>query len=289
MRVLVTGAAGFVGQNLVPGLAAEHQVIALVRRPPAMPLGAAQIVVRDLTSPDLATNLPDDVDVVVHLAQAYLAFPSHASEIFAVNAGSTQRLADWARSSGVRRFVLASSGSVYEPSKRPLREVDPVRPLSFHPATKLMAEQVLVYYEDVVDVIRLRLFTPYGPGQTNRMIPRLIEAIGEGRPVQLSRGGEPRFNPIHVDDLVGIISQAVAGAGAPVVNVAGPRAVSVAEIAEIIGATLGRAPVFESHDTDPPGDLIADTTRMHEVFRFGSLIDPADGVSNVTSALVARA
>jgi nucleoside-diphosphate-sugar epimerase len=289
VRVLVTGAAGFVGRNLVPRLAAEHQVVALVRRPPAIPIVAARIVVKDLTDPDLATILPDDIDVVVHLAQAYLAFPSHAAEIFAVNAGSTQRLADWARSSGVRRFVLASSGSIYEPSTRLLREADPVRPLSFHPATKLMAEQILSYYEDVMDVVRLRLFTPYGPGQADRMIPRLIEAIGEGRPVRLSRGGEPRLNPIHVDDLGGIIGQAVAGAGAPVVNVAGPRAVSVAEIAETIGATLGRAPVFESHDIDPSGDLIADTTRMHQVFRVGSLVDPADGISSMTSALVARA
>jgi len=289
MRVLVTGAAGFVGQNLVPGLAAEHQVLALVRRPPAMPLGAAQIVVRDLTSPDLATNLPDDVDVVVHLAQAYLPFPSHAAEIFAVNALSTQRLADWARSTGVRRFVLASSGSVYEPSTRPLREVDPAKPLSFHPATKLIAEQILAYYEDVMDVIRLRLFAPYGPGQTDRMIPRLISVVGQGRPVGLSRGGQPRINPIHVDDVVGIISQTVDGAGAPVVNLAGPRVVSVAEIAAIIGAAIGRAPVFEENDIDPPGDLIADTARMHEVYRVPSLLDPADGIATMTRALVARA
>jgi UDP-glucuronate 4-epimerase len=289
MKVLVSGAAGFVGQHLIGHLNTDHEIIALVRRPPTTPLDTARTVVADLSNPDLGNWLPPGVDVVVHLAQAYLPFPSHAAEIFEINAGSTQRLADWALSNGVKRFVFASSGSVYAPSKRPLRELDPVGPLSFHPATKLMAEQVLRYYEDLLDVIRLRLFTPYGPGQTNRLIPRLIETIGKGRPVQLSRGGEPRFNPIHVYDLVGIISQAVTGAGAPVVNVAGPRPVSIADLAEIIGATLGRAPIFESRDVDPPGDLIADTTVMHEVFRLGSLIDPADGVSNMTSALVARA
>jgi len=289
VKVLVTGAAGFVGRALLPQLAREHEPIALVRRPPAIPLAASTMVVKDLTSPDIATVLPNDVDVVVHLAQAYLSFPSHAAEIFAVNALSTQRLADWARSSGVRRFVLASSGSVYEPSTRPLREVDPAKPLSFHPATKLIAEQILAYYEDAMDVIRLRLFAPYGPGQTDRMIPRLIDAVGQGRHVALSRGGQPRINPIHVDDVVGIIGQTVDGAGAPVVNLAGPRVVSVAEIAEIIGAALGRAPVFEESDIDPPGDLIADTARMHEVFRVPSLIDPADGIATMTRALVARA
>lgn len=289
MRVLVTGAAGFVGRHLVPWLASGHDVTAVVRRPPVSPLGAARILEADLADPQLHAILPGGIDTIVHLAQGYLAFPEYAGEIFAVNAGSTQRLADWGRRSGVRRFIFASSGSVYAPAPRPLREDDPVRPLTFHPATKLIAEQLLAYYEDAMDVVRLRLFAPYGPGQTDRLIPRLIATIDKGRPVRLSRGGEPRLNPIHVDDLVDIIGQSVAGAGSPVVNVAGPRAVSMAEIAEIIGATLGRVPVFEARDIDPPGDLIADTTRMHAVFRVGTLVDPREGVANATSAVVARA
>jgi UDP-glucose 4-epimerase len=289
MRVLVTGAGGFVGRHLVPRLVSAHEVIALVRRTPDPALDGATIIQADLGSPRLDAVLPDNVDAVVHLAQAYVTFPEHAGEIFAVNAGSTQRLADWARDHGVRRFILASSGSVYAPAPQPLREDDPAQPLSFHPATKLIAEQVLAYYEDAMDVVRLRLFAPYGPGQTDRMIPRLTATIGAGRPVRLSRGGEPRLNPIHIDDLVGVISQSIAGAGAPVVNIAGPRAVSVAEIAEIIGGALGRRPTFEAHDVDPPGDLVADTTLMHSTFRVDALVDPADGIADATSALVARA
>ena len=289
MRVLVTGAAGFIGRHLVPRLAAEHDVVALVRRAPVEPLGAAQVLVADLTDHRLEDLLPGEIDGIIHLAQGYLTFPEHAREIFEVNAGSTQRLVEWARRKGVRRFILASSGSVYEPGRRPLHEEDPVRPLAFHPGTKLMAEQLLAYYEDAMAVVRLRLFAPYGPGQTDRMIPRLIETIRDGRPVRLSRGGEPRLNPVHVDDVVDIICQSVAGAGAPVVNVAGPRAVSVADLAEIIGRTLGRVPVFEAHDVDPPGDLIADTKRMHAVFRVGVQVDPSDGVRDATIAHVTRA
>jgi nucleoside-diphosphate-sugar epimerase len=289
VRVLVTGAAGFIGHHLVPRLASEHEVVAVVRRPPGSSLGAATILQADLMDSALDEVLPGGVDVVVHLAQAYLAFPEHGGEIFAVNAGSTQRLAEWARRTGVRRFVFASSGSVYAPAVRPLREDDQTRPQAFHPATKLMAELLLGFYEESMAVTRLRLFAPYGPGQTDRMIPRLIETIADGRPVRLSRGGEPRLNPIHVDDLVGIIDQAIAGAGAPVVNVAGPRAVSIADIAGIIGSTLGRTPAFEQHDVDPPGNLIADTTRMHTVFRIGSMIDPADGIADAANALAAPA
>src|SRR5260221_6444068 len=140
MRILVTGASGFVGQHLLPRLAGEHEVIALVRRMPPVELPTAKTIVADLTSPSLVARLPRDIDVIVHLAQAYKSFPDDAAEIFAVNAASTQRLADHARSCGVRRFVLASSGSIYSPGPRPLRESDPPRPGGFHPATKLMAE-----------------------------------------------------------------------------------------------------------------------------------------------------
>lgn len=289
MRILLTGATGFIGRNFIQRYASEHHITAVSRRPLAAELGHGRVVVVDLGDPSFPDHLPKDVDVVVHLAQAYLTFPDHAAEIFAINAASTQRLADWATHHGVRRFVLASSGSVYAPSPRPILETDPAQPLSFHPATKLFAEQLLGYYERELDVVRLRLFAPYGPGQRDRMIPRLIEAVADGRPVQLSRGGEPRLNPIHVDDVVSIIGQAIAGAGAPVVNVAGPRALSVAEIAEIIGAILRREPLFEPRDIDPAGDLIADTGLMHEVFRVESLVDPDDGLSRMTNVVATHA
>jgi len=283
MRVLVTGASGFVGSHLVPRLALDHEVIALVhRRQGDGP--ASKTIVADLTSPSVGARLPRNVDVIVHLAQAYKTFPEHAAEIFAVNAGSTQRLADLARVTGVRRFVFASSGSIYPFGPAPHRETDPVAPLGFHPATKLMAEQLLEYYLHPLEVVCLRLFVPYGPGQVDRMIPRLIAAIRNGDPVMLSHGGEPRSNPIYVDDLVEVFAQAVAGAGEGVVNVAGPSVVSVREIAEIIGAAVGRRPNFVERDELVRGDLVADTSRMKAAFDLGALIEPPDGIARTVQS-----
>jgi nucleoside-diphosphate-sugar epimerase len=252
-------------------------------------LSGARIVQFDLADHRLDGALPDDVDVIVHLAQAYKSFPEFANEIFDINAGSTQRLADWGRRNGIKRFVLASSGSVYAPASKPLREEDAPEPHAYHPLTKLVAEQVLTHYETEMDVVRLRLFAPYGPGQTDRMIPRLISSVAEGHPVTLSRGGEPRLKPIFVDDLVDIIAQAVSGAGAKVVNVAGPTAMSVAEMAETIGRAIGRDPIFQRQDTEPVGDLVADTTRMNETFRVRAMVEPADGLAITSSSIVARA
>lgn len=286
MRILVTGAAGFVGRHLVPRLSLEHEVVALVRSQPARELPAAKTIVADLTSPTMATRLPRDIDVIIHLAQAYRSFPEQAAEIFAVNATSTQRLADHARSVGVRRFVLASSGSVYAPGPALLRETDVARPMGFHPATKLIAEQVLAYYADRLEVVNLRLFAPYGPGQVDRLIPRLIEAVRVGNPISLSRGGEPRLRPIYVDDLVDVFAQAVNGAGLGTINVAGPTAVSIRDIAEMSAEAIGRPPLFIDRDQDPAGDLIADTTLMHAAFTVTALVEPSDGLRKVAAMSV---
>jgi nucleoside-diphosphate-sugar epimerase len=278
MRVLVTGAAGFVGRQLVPRLARDHEIIAVVRAMPAWEMSTVKTIVADLTSPSVGARLPRDIDVIVHLAQAYKTFPEHAAEIFAVNATSTQRLADHARMAGVRRFVLASSGSIYPPARAPLRETDAPRPMGFHPATKLIAEQVLAYYTTPLEVVALRLFAPYGPGQVDRLIPRLIESVRNGSPILLSRGGEPRLNPIFISDLVEVFAQAVVGAGNGVVNIAGPTIVSIRDIAELAGEALGRSPVFVNQDREPFGDLVADTSEMERQFEIPNLIEPRSGI-----------
>lgn len=284
MRVLVTGATGFVGSHLVPFLGRDHEVIALVHRPAPAPQGAAKTIVADLASPSVGTRLPRDIDVIVHLAQAYRTFPDHAAEILAVNTVGTQHLADLARTTGVRRFVFASSGSIYPTSPTPHRESDPVRPLGFHPATKLMAEQVLEYYADPLEVLSLRLFVPYGPGQVDRMIPRMIASVRGGGVVTLSHGGEPRVNPIYIDDLVEILGQAVVGSSEGVVNIAGPSVVSIRDLAEAIGTALGTPPRFEERNEPRRGDLVADTARMHTTFRVGRLIEPAEGIARTVAA-----
>jgi len=289
MRVLVTGAAGFVGRQLVPRLARDHEIVALVRTMPAWEMPTIKTIVADLTSPSVGARLPRDVDVIVHLAQAYKTFPEHAAEIFAVNATSTQRLADHARAAGVRRFVLASSGSIYSPAGAPLRETDIPRPMGFHPATKLIAEQVLDYYADPLEVVALRLFAPYGPGQVDRLVPRLIESVRNGSAIMLSRGGEPRLNPIFISDLVEVFAQAVSGAGNGVINVAGPTTVSIRDIAELAGEVLGRSPVFVDQDREPFGDLVADTSAMAQQFAIATLIEPRTGIRRTIVEEPARA
>lgn len=282
---MVTGASGFVGRHLVPALAEQHEVVCLARDRLPEHDSATAVILADLTSPDFVDELPK-VDVVVHLAQAYRQFPEHSDQLFRVNTGSTQVLAEWGRRAGIQRFVLASSGSVYRPGPAPLREHDATEPFTFHPATKLAAELILRHYLPFFSVSVLRLFAPYGPRQVNRLIPRMIDSVSAGRPIGLSRGGEPRINPIYVDDLVGVIAQSIGHRDSYTVNVAGPEAADIRELAERIGRQLGRSPSFERRDADPEGNFVADTTLMHRTFAVPQMTTLDDGLRSMIAAQV---
>ena len=75
----------------------------------------------------------------------------------------------------------------------------------FYSATKVAAERLAQAYDQHLDIAILRLFVPYGPGQERRMLPRLVERVRAGAPIQLNRDGRPRMNPIYVDDVVDVV------------------------------------------------------------------------------------
>ena len=284
MRILVTGATGFVAGHLVPALAREHDVVALGHDPDRIPAGERiEPLLVDLRDAGLAQRLPE-VDAVIHLAQANVPFPDGAADLFAVNTASTAALLEHARRSGATRFVFASSASVYGPGDEPWSEDDAPAATDFYSATKLAAERLVGAYRGELGTTIMRLVAPYGPGQRNRMIPRLVASVREGRPVQLNAGGRPRMNPIYVDDVVQVIERALGSEGNHLVNVAGDEAMTIRELAETIGAAVSTEPVFEERD-GVSGDVVADNRRMRDVFRLDSLVRLEDGLAKTAAAV----
>src|SRR5262249_36379547 len=135
VKILVTGASGFIGSHLVPRLSSLHEVVAIVRTTDSvLPRAKVSLIEADLGKLD-ARRLPDRIDVIIHLAQANKSFPEHANELLAVNAISTQHLLDYGRRAGAGQFVLASTGDVYGKRLGPCAEVDPVEPVSYYAVT----------------------------------------------------------------------------------------------------------------------------------------------------------
>jgi UDP-glucose 4-epimerase len=283
MRVLLTGASGFVGGYLAPALvAAGHDVHALVRHPDAYeaPEGVTPV------EADLGELDPDalpSVDAVAHFAQGNVPFPDEVGTLYAVNTASTLVLLEHARTCGAQRFLYASSASVYGYGDRPFTEGDPVSAHDFYATTKINSEQLVATYGVFFGTEVFRLVAPYGPGQTGRMIPGVIGRVRDGRPVTLNGGGRPRMNPIYVEDAVRAAVAALELEGNQVVNVAGEEVVGIDRIAELAGEALGREPVFEPGDADAPGDVVADTTRFNELFDLPDRVGMAEGIRRMVS------
>ncbi len=283
-RILVTGATGFVGRHLIEQLAADHDVVALSRRevPEFSRLGVQSLRADLGARVDLAAVLPPGgVDQIIHLAQSdgYRDFPGSAMDMFQVNVASTAALLDYAAKAGVKSFVLASTGSVYEPYANPMDEAAAQAPESHYARTKLAAELLAQSYSKLFNVCALRLFFPYGPQQTGRLVPNLFQRVQSGEPVMLDgEAGGMVFTPTHIDDVVAVLRTAALTGWQGAVNVATPEALSIRDVAEAIGRIIGREPVFARTGKAghlaivPPTAVLAD---LMPNFRFRSFAEGA--------------
>jgi nucleoside-diphosphate-sugar epimerase len=281
MKVLVTGATGFIGRPLVNRLAGRHEVYALARRPESAAWGPqVRAVQADLAVPLAPGRLPAPVDAIVHLAIAKVPYPESAAEMFAVNTGATLQLLDHGRRAGARHFVLVSSGDVYGRRAGLCKETDPAAPASFYAVTKYSAEMLARSYAAYLTPCVLRLFRPYGPGQVNRLIPNLAERIRAGRPLQVPPTGRGRQTPIYLADVLMALERVLEARCGGVLNVAGDEVVSLRELAEAIGHAVGVRPAFEGQ-ADDPGDAMGDNARMYQALGRWPLVGLAEGLARV--------
>jgi UDP-glucose 4-epimerase len=294
MRVLITGASGFVGRYVLDRLASQHEVIALTRRPPPAGPGPVRWIKHDFSSREAQPPWPSRADAIVHLAQSrgYRDFPQNAPNIYAVGVDAPMRLLDYARKAGVGKFILASTGGLYGWSDQPVRESDAVTlesgSLGFYFAVKRASELLAEQYLGLFSVTVLRFFFVYGPGQSSeKLLPRLVQAVTDGRPIQLQGSDGIRINPIHVEDAAAAVARCLEVEAKGAINIAGPEIASLRQVGSIIGQKLGVAPIFETESHKPPRHLVADITRMRELV-WTPTIALQQGIATICGEAAAR-
>ncbi len=262
-RVVVTGAAGFIGSHLSEALL-DHgfQVTGIDAFTASYPqankrANAASLVARpgfELVEGDLSTMELDPLlagaDVVLHQA-AQAGVRSSWGLDFDVyvrdNVIATQRLLEACVRCNVRRLVAASSSSVYgDAPTYPTTEASTTRPVSPYGVTKLASEHLCLAYAQLdtstMTVATLRYFTVYGPRQRPDMaFRRFLEAAYAGRPITVYGDGEQTRDFTFVDDAVraNLLAMTAPFRAEPV-NVGGGRRVTLNEVLDLVGRITGR-------------------------------------------------
>lgn len=271
-KIIVTGASGLVGSYLVPALCGTYEVHALSRNKPESAIPHSVWHAIDLEKEVDYSTLPQDADAMVYLAQSdhFRDFPARALDVFQVNTVQVLKALDFARASGVKTFIYASSGGVYGLPEKGVAE-DVTIPasgnLGFYLSSKLCAEILAENYAPFMNIVMLRFFFVYGAGQKRSMlIPRLVDNIKARKTVTLQGQDGIRINPVHASDAARAICAALNLQGCHRINVAGPDVLSLREICEIAGSKVGVKPIFEINTTTTStGNLIGDIESMKKL------------------------
>jgi nucleoside-diphosphate-sugar epimerase len=281
MHCLVTGAAGFIGSHLCERLLHDgHTVTGVDAFIPYYPrsvkeanLAASRQHHRFSFLPlDLRTDRLDealtDVEVVFHLgamaglAQSWTDFDLYQS----CNLTATQRLLDSLRRRPLRRFVYASTSSVYGRHASGDESL-PTRPISPYGVTKLAAEHLCRAHHDEfgLPLVVLRYFSVYGPRQRPDMgYHRFIHALLSGAPITVYGDGHQARGNTYIDDCVEATVRAAEAIPGETYNVGGGEVASVWEILHKLEAITGKKPVTR-RESARPGDqrgTAADTGKL---------------------------
>ena len=266
-KILITGANGLIGHELLKQLSEENTIYALSRSKPDIIHSNIFFIEFDLTQDFNAASLPAEIDIIYHLAQSehFREFPKKSMDVFHVNTLSTLRLLDYARKRGCKQFIYASSGGVYGNSNEGFTEDQPLlnkENLGFYLSTKFCSELLAENYSSYFDVIITRFFFVYGERQNKSMlIPRLIDNIKNGLVIGIQGKEGLKINPIYVDDVAVALMKMMTINGSYKINIGGEEILSLKEICNTIGEILNTTPHYKINGSEAK-HIIGDITKM---------------------------
>lgn len=269
MNILVTGGAGFIGSAVVDELVFQGHTITVIdnfdpfysrklkERNCVGFLEKVTFIEADISNPETIHKLFDfpKFDIIIHLASKAGVRPSIIDPIsyFNVNVNSTIHLFEFAKKSGIEKFILASSSSVYGINEKiPFSEKDPIQQsISPYAASKIAAEQVAHTYAHIfgISVTILRFFTVYGPRQRPDLaIHKFAKKILENQAIPVYGDGNSARDYTFVKDIVQGVLGAVDFAGKSnfeVFNLGESRVISLKSLIESLESALQKKALIE--------------------------------------------
>ncbi len=308
-RVLVTGAAGFIGSHVSEALLARGDAVmgvdnfddfypaAVKRANLAEALGHAKFTLVEADVRDAAAMQRAIAEwkpaAIVHLAARAGVRPSIAQPaLYAdVNIGGTVALLQAARAAGIARFIFGSSSSVYgDNATPPFREDDPAMlPISPYAASKRGAElqcEAFSALDAAMRIISLRFFTVYGPRQRPDLaIHSFTRLMETGRPIPVFGDGTASRDYTFVSDIVQGVVAAIdrtrtVALRHEIINLGEQATTTVNELVALIESATGRRATIERRPSQP-GDVrrtFADISRARTLLGYAPSVGVREGI-----------
>ena len=307
LRILLTGCAGFIGARVAAlllesghwvagldnldassgGRLGEWRLEGLLRHPR---FAFHPLDIRDRRAVEPVFHADGEsgpVSAVLHLGALAGVRGSVAEPeaYYEVNVLGALKLLELCVKSGVGKFVLASTSSVYgaEVDGPVAEDADSSRPLSPYAASKKAAETLLYSYHHLygIDAVALRYFTVYGPaGRPDMSVFRFIRAVAEGEPVTVYGDGTQQRDFTYVDDIARGTVAALGVAGYETINLGYGSPVVLNNVIGLIEKEVGKTAVIqyqERHAADPLMTW-ADISRARSRLRWTPTVGIEEGI-----------
>jgi len=282
-NILITGGLGFIGSHIANELLNDNQIIIVdnlstgnlnnINNPNHENL---KIIKEDIRNVDL-DEVTSDIDYIFHLA-AMASVPlsiDRPVECNDINLNATINLLKSAVDNNVKKIVFSSSSSVYgENRNMPLKESEPLMPMSPYAASKASCELYLRSFYDSygLNYTVLRYFNVFGPGQDKNsqyaaVIPNFISAMLEGNQPEIYGDGEQTRDFVFVKDIVKANINAAKSDYNGVINIASGEKLSINQLFNIVKRTLG-SDLEPKYLPKRAGDIkhsLADTSKMEKI------------------------
>ena len=234
--------------------------------------------------------LPDEVSGAINLAARAGVRNSLIDPWVYVdtNMTGTLNLLELRRRRGIKKFILASTSSLYaEESEPPFKESDDTdHPLQPYAASKKGAESMAYVYHHLygLDVTVLRYFTVYGPaGRPDMVMFRFCQWIAEGKPVLVNGDGEQSRGFTYLDDIARGTIQALKPLGYEIINLGGHEVITINTLIAMLEKRIGKEAQVTHHPFHPADVRTnqADVTRAGKLLGWKPQVDLEEGVTRL--------
>lgn len=305
LSILITGGAGFIGSNLIQSLLNDNKIICVDDFNDFYDPEIKKNNIKDYLNNKNFTlykiNIEDKkklsqifiknkIDLIIHLGARAGVRPSiiNPDSYIKTNICGTNNLLELSKEFNIKKFIFASSSSVYGNSKRsPFSEsINVNKPISPYASTKLAGEQFcyIFYHLYKIQIICLRFFTVYGPRQRPDLaIHKFTKLIEKGLPITVYGDGSTKRDYTYIDDIIQGIKGAINynKSGYEIINLGESQTVSLSYLIELIENELGKKAIINRLPMQD-GDVemtYANISKARKLLNYNPTIKIEDGIN----------